>query len=144
MWKFGHTLALFGGIIIVGLSLAAMINYPVDLPIRSPMAGYFSLGVISLLLGIVAIFGSKRIDELVWGVGLMIIGFLSGGIGGLLTLIGGLVGLLSRYVQWTSELVSLRSLLSFHFSKTKGNCGNISKGCQNQIAVRSKICVKPT
>jgi hypothetical protein len=49
-------------------------------------------------LGIVAVFGSKRVNEVVWAAVLMIVGFLAGGIGGLLTLIGGLIGLLSRYV----------------------------------------------
>lgn len=98
MWKVGHVLALLGGIIIIVLSLATIVNFPLYLPIRSPMAGYFGIGVISLILGIVAVFGSKRVNELIWGIILMIIGFLSGGIGGLLALIGGLVGLLSRYV----------------------------------------------
>lgn len=98
MWKVGHVLALLGGMIIIVLSLATIVNFPLYLPIRSPMAGYFGIGVISLILGIVAVFGSKRVNELIWGIILMVIGFLSGGIGGLLALIGGLVGLLSRYV----------------------------------------------
>lgn len=97
MWKVGYALALLGGIIIIILSAASILNFQLYIPIRSPIAGYFGIGVISLILGIVAVFASKRVNELIWGILLMIIGFLSGGIGGLLTLIGGLVGLLSRY-----------------------------------------------
>jgi hypothetical protein len=98
MWKLGYVLALLGGIIIIILSLAAIAHFPLYLPIQVPLAGYFGIGIISLILGIVAVFGSKHAGDLVWGIGLMIIGFLTGGVGGLLALIGGLVGLLSRYV----------------------------------------------
>ena len=91
-------MALVGGVIIILLSLAALLNFPVSLPFHSPLAGYFGIGVITLILGIVAVFGSKRVHELVWAVVLMAVGFLGGGIGGLLALLGGLLGLLSIYI----------------------------------------------
>jgi MFS superfamily sulfate permease-like transporter len=97
-WKLGYVLALAGGIVIIILSLARLANFPLYLPINVPLAAYFGIGVISLILGVVAVFGSKRVNELLWGIVLMIVGFLAGGVGGLLALIGGLVGLLSRYV----------------------------------------------
>jgi len=97
MWKVGYGLALLGGIVIIVLSLAALAHYPLYLPIQVPLAGYFGIGLISLILGIVAVFGSKHVNELIWGVVLLIVGFLAGGVGGLLAIIGGLVGLLSRY-----------------------------------------------
>ena len=97
LWKIGYILALLGGIVIIALSLAAIIHYPLYLPIQVPLAGYAGIGVISLILGVVAVVGSKRINELVWGIILMVVGFLAGGIGGLLAIIGGLIGLLSRY-----------------------------------------------
>lgn len=96
--ELGFVLALIGGITIVLLSVAALLNFPVYLPFSSPLAGYFGIGVITLILGVVAVFGSKRVNELIWAVALMVVGFLGGGIGGLLTLLGGLLGLLSRYV----------------------------------------------
>lgn len=97
MWKLGYVLALLGGIIIIALSLASLAHYPIYLPIRVPLGSYIGIGVISLILGIVVVFGSKRVNELAWGIILMVVGFLTGGIGGLLALIGGLVGLLARY-----------------------------------------------
>lgn len=98
MWKLGYVLALLGGIVIIILSLAALAHFPLYLPIQVPLAGYLGIGIISLILGIVAVVGSKHVSELIWGIGLMVIGFLTGGVGGLLALIGGLVGLLSRFV----------------------------------------------
>lgn len=97
MWKLGYVLALVGGLIIIVLSLASLAHYPLYLPIQVPLSSYVGLGVISLILGVVAVFGSKRVNELVWGIVLMVVGFLAGGVGGLLALIGGLVGLLARY-----------------------------------------------
>lgn len=98
MWRLGYVLGLVGGLTIIALSVAALVRFPLQLPFQSPLAGYFGIGVISLILGVVAVFGSKRVNELVWGIVVMAVGFLSGGIGGLLALIGGLVGILSRYV----------------------------------------------
>jgi hypothetical protein len=95
---FGYALALIGGIVVILLSLAALANFPVCLPFRSPLGGYFGIGVVTLILGIVAVFGSKRVNELVGAVVVMAVGFLAGGIGGLLALLGGLVGLLSSYI----------------------------------------------
>jgi len=98
MWKIGYVLGLFGGVVIIILSLASLVHFPLNLPIQVPLGGYFGIGVISLILGVVAVIGSKRVNELIWGILLMVVGFLVGGVGGLLALIGGLVGLLSRYV----------------------------------------------
>lgn len=75
-----------------------MLSFAIHMPFRSPIAGYFGEGVISLILGVVGVVGSKRVNELIWAVVLIVVGYLGGGIGGLLTLIGGLLGLLSRYV----------------------------------------------
>jgi hypothetical protein len=97
MSKLGYVLSLLGGIVIIALSLAALAHFPLYLPIQVPLAGYIGIGVISLILGVVAVFGSRRVNELVWGVILMGVGLLTGGVGGLLALVGGLIGVLSRY-----------------------------------------------
>jgi len=98
VWELGYALALLGGIITIALSLASILHYPVNIPIQVPLAGYIGIGVVSLILGAVAVFGSKRVNQIIWGVVLVAVGVLTGGIGGLLALAGGLVGLLSRYI----------------------------------------------
>ena len=96
--ELGYILALIGGILIVLLSLAGMLNFTVNIPFQSPLLGYFGVGIISLILGIVALYGAKRVSVLLWAVALIVIGFLGGGIGGLLVLLGGITGLISRYI----------------------------------------------
>jgi hypothetical protein len=95
---FAYILALIGGIVMILFSLAALLSFAISLPFSSPIGGYFGEGVISLILGVVAVIGSKRASDLIWAIVLIIIGFLGGGIGGLLVLLGGLLGLLSRFV----------------------------------------------
>jgi len=80
------------------LSLLAMLSYAVALPFQSPIAGFFGAGIISLILGIVAVIGSKRAAQLLWAIVLIIVGFIGGGIGGLLVLIGGILGLVSHFI----------------------------------------------
>ncbi len=53
--------------------------------------------ILTLILGVVAIIGAKRVTELLWAIILIIIGLIGGGIGGILVLIGGILGLVSRY-----------------------------------------------
>ena len=94
----GYILAIVGGIIMVILGLLGMLSYAVALPFSSPIGGFFGAGVITIILGIVAVVLSKRVYELLWAVVLIVIGFLGGGIGGLLVLIGGILGLLGHFI----------------------------------------------
>ena len=94
----GYILAIVGGIIMVILGLLSMLSYAVALPFSSPIGGFFGVGIITIILGIVAVVLSKRVYELLWAVVLVVIGFLGGGIGGLLVLIGGILGLLAHFI----------------------------------------------
>jgi len=94
----GYVLAIVGGIIMVILGLLSMFSYAVALPFSSPIGGFFGVGIITIILGVVAVVLSKRVYELLWAVVLVIIGFLGGGIGGLLVLIGGILGLLAHFI----------------------------------------------
>lgn len=54
--------------------------------------------ILGIVLGLVAIFGSKHVTELLWAIILIVVGLVGGGIGGLLVLVGGILGLLSKYI----------------------------------------------
>jgi hypothetical protein len=55
-------------------------------------------GIIEIILGIVAIYGAKRATDLTWDIILIVVGIIGGGLGGILVLLGGIVGLVSKYV----------------------------------------------
>ena len=96
--RLGYILAIVGGILMVILSILGMLSYAVMMPFSSPLGGFFGSGIVTIILGIIAIVLSKRVNELLWAVALIVIGFLGGGIGGLLVLIGGVLGLLAHFI----------------------------------------------
>ncbi|HKM50685.1 MAG TPA: hypothetical protein VJZ75_05860 [Candidatus Bathyarchaeia archaeon] len=93
-----YILAIIGGILMIIFSLLSLLNYAISIPFQSPIAGYFGSGIITLILGIVAVILSKRASELLWAIVLIIVGFIGGGIGGMLVIIGGILGLLSHFI----------------------------------------------
>lgn len=53
--------------------------------------------IIALICGVVALIGAKRLPDPAWGIVLIIIGAIAGGIGGLLALLGGVIGIAAKY-----------------------------------------------
>ncbi len=94
-----YYLVLIGGVILVILGLLALIGHAISLPFGVPLPGMtFGFAFLPLILGIVAIILAKRVFELVWAIVLIVVGFLGGGIGGLLVLLGGLLGLILHFI----------------------------------------------
>lgn len=96
--ELAYVLALIGGILLILLNVAAVLGFAFTIPFHSPVAGYGFGAFIGIILGIIAVIGSKRLPDLVWSVVLLIVGWLAGGIGGLLVLIGGLLGIVARFI----------------------------------------------
>lgn len=96
--ELGYVLALVGAIVMILLSLASFFGVAITLPFRVPMAAMFSSALIGLILGVVAFVGSKHVRELIWAVVLLVIGYIGGGLGGIMILAGGLLGILSRFL----------------------------------------------
>jgi hypothetical protein len=80
------------------LSLAGFLGFGIALPFHVPLVAMFGSALIGLILGIVAFIGSKHVRELIWAIVLLVVGYVGGGIGGLLVLVGGLLGILSRFL----------------------------------------------
>jgi len=95
---FGYILAIVGGILMIIFGLLSLIGYAISIPFPSLVGGFGFGGIISIILGIVAVVGSKRVTELIWAIVLIIVGFIGGGIGGLLVLLGGVLGLLAHFI----------------------------------------------
>ncbi len=89
--RLASLLALIGGILMIvfgGLSL-------VGSTIRGIFYGweFGGGGLLTLIMGIIAVLGARRVTDLVWAVVLIVVGAVGGGLGGLLVLIGGILGL---------------------------------------------------
>ncbi len=97
----GYILALIGGILIIVFALLGLIGYSL-FGAYSP-AGYYLSGalysMVAIIIGIICVIGSKSVGKLVWAIVLLVLGIVSGGIGGFLVIIGAILGLISIFVK---------------------------------------------
>ncbi len=86
-------MVVFGGLSFLGLAFS--------IPFESPLRSLNILGrdLITVLFGVIAIIGSRQADKLGWAIALIIVGYLGGGIGGLLVLVGGILGLIAYFYK---------------------------------------------
>lgn len=98
--KAAYYLALIGGIIIIiqGLLTFVGMAFMMFMPSMLGALGGAFWGIIEIILGIVAIYGAKRLPDLMWDIILIVVGVLGGGLGGILVLLGGIVGLLCKFL----------------------------------------------
>jgi len=95
--KISYLLVLVGGIVMVISGIAGLIGMAVLSP---SVLGYVSGGyILQMVLGVVAFFLAKRVKELVWAIVLVIIGFIGGGIGGIMVAIGGIASLVAIFLK---------------------------------------------
>jgi hypothetical protein len=87
---------LIGGVLMV---LFGLVGFLVDFGAIIFHWRFAYGGIVTLIMGIIAIIGSKSANTLVWGIVLLIVGLIGGGIGGLLVALGGLLGLISSLLK---------------------------------------------
>ncbi len=95
--RLAYLLALIGGIVMAVFGVLALLQST----FRAAFFGwgFFNGGLVTLVGGIVAIIGAGRVRDLVWSIVLVVVGIIGGGLGGLLVLIGGVLGLVSRIAK---------------------------------------------
>lgn len=83
-------MVIFGLLDILGASIAGfgMIGRPY-------FFAFGFAGIVTLIMGIIAIVGARSASTLVWAIILIIVGLIGGGLGGLLVLLGGIIGLIA-------------------------------------------------
>jgi hypothetical protein len=92
-------LALIGGILMVVLRLLGLLGFAMVSALSFGMPRLFpGYEILGLILGIVAIIISNRATEPLWAIVLIVIGVVDlQGIGALFVLLGGILGLASKY-----------------------------------------------
>ncbi len=89
--RIAYYLALIGGVLMIVLGL---VGFFADFGANIFHWGFSYGGIVTLIMGIIAVIGAKSVNTLVWAIVLIIVGLIGGGIGGLLVLLGGLIGLI--------------------------------------------------
>jgi hypothetical protein len=87
-----YYLALIGGILMVLFGLLGLLS---DFGGFIFHWGFSYGGIVTLIMGIIAIIGARSASTLVWAIVLIIVGLIGGGIGGLLVVLAGILGLIT-------------------------------------------------
>ena len=90
--QIAYYLALIGGILMIVFGLLGFFGSFGDYYFHW---GFTYGGIVTLIMGIVAIVGARSASTLVWAIVLIIVGLIGGGLGGLLVLLGGIIGLVA-------------------------------------------------
>jgi hypothetical protein len=86
-----YYLALIGGILMV---LFGLLGFLVNFGGFYFHWGFAYGGIVTLIMGVIAIIGARSASTLVWAIVLIVVGLIGGGLGGLLVVLGGLFGLI--------------------------------------------------
>jgi len=93
-------LVLIGGVVLlVGGILQAIDVRLMDFGTNLARLGSFTGIVVGILVGILALVGSREVANPAWSLILLILGLFIGSLGGILVFIGGLIGLVAHYVK---------------------------------------------
>ena len=88
-----YYLALIGGVLMV---LFGLLGFLVSFGGLFFGWGFIAYGgIITIIMGVIAIIGARSASTLVWAIVLIIVGLIGGGLGGFLVLLGGIVGLIA-------------------------------------------------
>lgn len=70
-----------------------------DLNLQFPTLGFLTGVILAIIVGIIAFIGAGQVSNPVLMVVLLILGYVAGGIGGILIIIGALVALIAKFVK---------------------------------------------
>ncbi len=90
--RLGYYLALIGGTLMIVFGL---IGFFASVGAYIFHWGYSYGGIVTVIMGIIAVIGAKSANTLTWAIVLIIVGLIGGGLGGLLVLLGGIFGLIT-------------------------------------------------
>ena len=95
-------LLIIGGLILIlsaVLQIAGGLRGLFDLNLQFPSLGSLTEVAIAIIVGIVAFAGAGQVSNSVLNVVLLILGFIAGGLGGILVILGALIALITKFVK---------------------------------------------
>ncbi len=90
--RVAYYLALIGGILMIVFGLIGFFG---EFGAYYLHWGFSYAGILTLIMGIIAVIGARSVNTLVWAIVLIIVGLIGGGLAGFLVLLGGILGLVT-------------------------------------------------
>jgi len=92
--QIAYILALVGGILMIIFGLLGIFASFGGLAFGWGF-GFAYGGIVTLIMGVIAVIGARSVNTLVWAIVIIIVGLIGGGLGGILALLGGVLGLIT-------------------------------------------------
>jgi hypothetical protein len=94
LFLLGGLVLILGVVLQVGVGLSGLLNFAPRIPSLGSLIGI----LLALITGVVALAGIGQISNPAWSVILLILGFLAGGLGGIIIILGAIIGLIAVFV----------------------------------------------
>jgi len=100
LYALATVLCLVGAMLLIVSGVLGFLGSAIHI-IFSPIAslGGMFRAVIEVILGLFALLGLTKVKSATWDIILVVVGFIGGGVGGALVLIGALIALVLHYVE---------------------------------------------
>ncbi len=93
--ELARILVLIGGVLLVVFGLFTVLGGSFEF---RNLGFSISGSIFGIAVGLIALYGHTRIREVVWAVILLVLGYVAGGLGGLLVGLGSLIALIMRFI----------------------------------------------
>ncbi len=94
LFLLGGIILILGAVLDIGVGLRGILDFAPHIPSLGSIAGV----LIDLVAGAVALAGIAQVSNPVWSIILLILGFLAGGLGGIIVILGAIIALVATFV----------------------------------------------
>ncbi len=94
LFLLGGLVLILGAVLQVGVGLTGLLNLAPRLPALGSILGV----VLALVTGVVSLAGIGQVSNPAWCIVLLILGFLAGGLGGIIIILGAIIALVAIFV----------------------------------------------
>jgi hypothetical protein len=94
LFLLGGLVLILGAVLQVGVGLSGLLDFAPRIPSLGSLVGL----LLAIIVGVLALAGIGQVSNPAWSIVLLILGFLAGGLGGILVMIGAIVALVADFV----------------------------------------------
>jgi hypothetical protein len=94
LFLLGGLVLILGAVLQVGVGLSGLLDFAPRIPSLGSLVGL----LLAIIVGVLALAGIGQVSNPAWSIVLLVLGFLAGGLGGILVMIGAIIALVADFV----------------------------------------------